>query len=259
MKNLISHCPEELVEVIRDACRDYWPLTQEQICYHLFRKVRASDLAPMGFLDAIDSPFPYNRYLRGFLGFGLNDPPYLTGNRKSDCYTESDFGGRRGDTYLELWVDDGALAEFVSFHSKWYKGIHVYDAGIFQVTRPARDAKDRFARMEKAKDSVPVVLYLADLDAAGHRRYEALTNLFGDYADFDRVGLNVEHVSGLLRKPAILCDDNELREDRFFAKKLSLPGCYSLSALEPQALIEMVCSAVSRHRNVENVLVRKQG
>ena len=79
MKNLISHCPEELVEVIRDAYPDYWPLTQEQICYHLFRKVRASDLAPMGFLDAIDSPFPYNRYLRGFLGLGLNDPPFLRG------------------------------------------------------------------------------------------------------------------------------------------------------------------------------------
>jgi hypothetical protein len=113
--------------------------------------------------------------------------------------------------------------------------------------------------MEKAKDNVPVVLYLADLDAAGHRRYEALTDLFGDYADFDRIGLNVEHVSGLLRKPAILCDDNELREDRFFAKELSLPGCYSLSALEPQVLIEMVRAAVGQHRNIENVLMRKQG
>lgn len=34
---------------------------------------------------------------------------------------------------------------------------------------------------------------------------------------------------------------------------LSLLGCYSLSALEPQVLIEMVCSAVSRHRNNEKV------
>jgi hypothetical protein len=161
-----------------------------------------------------------------------------------DCYTESDFGGRHGDKYLELWVDDGALAKFLDFHSKWFKGIPVYDAGIFRVTRPVRDAKDHFARMEKAKDNVPVVLFLADLDVAGHQRYEALTDLFGDYADFDRVGLNVEHVSGLLRKPALLCDDNEMREDRFFAKKLSLPGWNSLSALEPQALIEMVCSAV---------------
>jgi hypothetical protein len=113
--------------------------------------------------------------------------------------------------------------------------------------------------MEKMKDNTPVVLYLADLDAAGHRRYEALTDLFGDWADFDRVGLNVEHVARLLPKPAILCDDNELREDRFFAKELSLPGCYSLSAVEPQALIQMVCSAVSRHRNIENGPVRKQG
>lgn len=161
--------------------------------------------------------------------------------------------------YLELWVDDAALAEFLCFHSDWFKGIPVYDVGIFQVTRPAREAKDPFARMEKTKDDVPVVPYLADLDAAGHRRYQTLTDLFGDWADFDRVGLNVEHVSGLLPQPAILCDESELREDRLFAKELSLPGCYSLSALEPQVLIEMVCSAVSRHRNIENGTVRKQG
>lgn len=257
MKNLMSQCPEELVQVIGETYPDYWPLTQEQICYHLFRKVRVSDVAPMGFRDEGRHSFPYNTYLRGFLGLGLNDPPFLTGNRRLDCYTKSDFGSHRRDKYLELWVDDAALAEFLCFHPDWFKGIPVYDAGIFQITRPARETKDRFARMEKERDNVPVVLYLADLDAAGHRRYQTLTDLFGDWADFDRVGLNVEHVSGLLPKPAILCDDSELREDRFFAKELSLPGCYSLSALEPQALIEMICSAVSRHRNIENVTMRK--
>jgi hypothetical protein len=111
MKNLISPCPKELVAVIREAYPGYWPLTREQICYFLFRKVEAGRSAPTSFLDGIDSPFPYNTYLRTFLGLGLDDPPFLTGNRKSIHYTESDFGGQGVDTYLELWVDDAALAE----------------------------------------------------------------------------------------------------------------------------------------------------
>jgi hypothetical protein len=102
MKNLMTQCPEELVQVICETYPEYWPLTQEQVCYHLFRKVRASDLAPMGFRDEERHSFPYNTYLRGFLGLGLNDPPFLTGNRRSDCYTESDFGSHRRDKYLEL-------------------------------------------------------------------------------------------------------------------------------------------------------------
>ncbi len=167
---------------------------------------------------------------------------------KSECCTESDLEPRTGESRLELWVDDAALTEFLSFHSKKFTGIPVYDAGRLQSILAAREVKDRFARMQKNKDRLPVVLFLADLDAAGHQRYEALTDLFGDYATFDRVGINVEHASGLLSKPPILCDDKELKEDGFFATELSLPGCYSLSAVEPPVLVEMVCNAVDLHR-----------
>ena len=202
----------------------------------------------MSFLDAMGRSFPYNTYLRKFLDLGLDDPPFPMESLKSECSTESDFEPRTDESHLELWVDDAALTEFLSFHSEKFMGIPVYDAGRLQNILAAREVKDRFAHMQKTKDRLPVVLFLADLDAAGHQRYEALTDLFGDYANFDRVGINVEHVSGLLSKPAILCDDKELKEDGFFAKELSLPGCYSLSALEPPALVEMVCNAVDLHR-----------
>jgi hypothetical protein len=248
MKNLMSQCPEELVEVICEAYPDYWPLTREQICYFLFRKARAGDSAPMSIMDTMGRSFPYNMYLRKFLDRGLDGSPFPTENLRSECSTESDFGPRRDESRLELWVDDTALAEFLRFHSKKFTGIPVYDAGRLQSILAAREVKDRFARMQKNKDRLPVVLFLADLDAAGHRGYEALTDLFGEYAHFDRVGINVEHASGLLSKPAILCDDRELKEDGFFATELSLPGCYSLSALEPPALIEMVRNAVDLHR-----------
>ena len=61
MKNLMSACPKELVEVIYKAYPDYWPLTQEQICYYLLREVKASEVAPMGLQDEIGNSFPYNR------------------------------------------------------------------------------------------------------------------------------------------------------------------------------------------------------
>ena len=164
-------------------------------------------------------------------------------------YTAPNFAARNGENkYIELWVDDEALVEFLRMHSKKFLGIPVYDASSFHFTIPAQEAKDRFMRLDKTKGTSSVVLYLADLDAAGHRRYDMLTDHFAAWVDFDRVGINVEHVPGLLRKPAILYDDRELREDRFFSKELSLPGCYSLSALEPPKLIEMVRSAVKRYQ-----------
>ncbi len=67
MKNLMSQCPEELVEVICEAYPDYWPLTREQICYFLFRKARVGDSAPMSIMDAMGRSFPYDTYLRKFL------------------------------------------------------------------------------------------------------------------------------------------------------------------------------------------------
>ena len=249
MKNLMSACPKELVEVIYRAYPDYWPLTQEQICYYLLREVKASEVAPMGLQDEIGNSFPYNMYLRTFLNPGLEGPPFLTGDRGMKYYTAPNFSVRHGENkYIELWVDDEALVEILRIHSKKLMGIPVYDASSFHFTIPAQEAKDRFVRMEKTKGTSSVVLYLADLDAAGHRRYDMLTDLFAAWVDFDRVGINVEHVPGLLRKPAILYDHRELREDRFFSKELSLPGCYSLSALEPPKLIEMVRSAVKRYQ-----------
>jgi hypothetical protein len=248
MKNLMSACPKELVEVIYRAYPDYWPLTQEQICYYLLREVKASEVAPMGLQDEIGNSFPYNSYLHGFLGLSLEGPPFLTGDRSLKYYTAPNFAARSGEKYIELWVDDGALVEFLRIHSKKLMGIPVYEAGSFHFTIPAQEAKDRFVRMEKTKGISSVVLYLADLDAAGHRRYDMLTDHFAAWVDLDRVGLNVEHVPGLLCKPTFLCDDEELREDRFFSKELSLPGCYALSAPEPPKLIEMVRGAVKRYQ-----------
>jgi hypothetical protein len=247
MKNLMSACPKELSEVIYRAYPDYWPLTQEQICYYLLRVVKASDVAPMGLRDVTGNSFPYNSYLHGFLGLGVEVPPFLTGDRSEKYYRAPNFSVRHGEKYVELWVDDEALAEFLRMHSKKFMRMPVYDASSFHFALPAQEAKDRFVRMEKTKGTSSVVLYLADLDAAGHRRYDMLTDLFAAWVDFDRVGINVEHTPGLLRKPAILYDDRELREDRFFSKELSLPGCYSLSALEPPALLEMIGSALAKH------------
>ena len=240
--------PEELFEVVREAYPDYWPLTREQICYFLFRKTRDDDSAPMSIPDAIGRSVPYRTYLHEFLDQGLDGPPFPTESRESEHTTDYDFEPWTGESRPEPWVDDTALTEFLSFHSRKFMGIPVYDAGRLQSILAAREVKDRFARLQKTKSRLPVVLFLADLDAAGHRRYEALTDLFSDCANFDRVGINVEHTSGLVSKPPFLCDDRELREDGFFAKELSLPGCYSLSALEPPALIEMVRNAVDLHR-----------
>jgi hypothetical protein len=104
MKELMGICPKELVEVIHRAYPDYWPLTQEQICYYLFRKVKASDLAPMGFQETSRNSFPYNTYLRSFLNLGIEEPPFLTGDRSPKHYTESNFAARNGGKkYLELW------------------------------------------------------------------------------------------------------------------------------------------------------------
>ena len=86
MKNLMSACPKELVEVIYKAYPDYWPLTQEQICYYLLREVKASEVAPMGLQDEIGNSFPYNAYLRTFLNLSLEGPPFLTGDRGLKYY-----------------------------------------------------------------------------------------------------------------------------------------------------------------------------
>jgi hypothetical protein len=245
MKKVMHTCPKELVEIICEAYPGYWPLTREQICYFLFRKVEAGRSAPTSFQEAMDQRFPYDTYLRKFLDRVLDGPPFPAENPKPECLSESD---RISESHLELWVDDAALTEFLYFHTRKFIRIPVYDAGMFQNVFAAREVKDRFARLRKTTHRFPVVLFLADLDAAGHQRYEALTNLYGDRAHFDRVGINVKHASGLLSKPRVLCDDKELTEDGFFAMELSLPGCYSLSAVEPPALVEMVCYAVDLHR-----------
>jgi len=245
MKKATNACAKELVEIICEAYPDYWPLTREQICYFLFRKVEAGRSAPTSFQEMMDRRFPYDTYLRKFLDRSLDGPLFPEEVPKWECFDESD---RTSESHLELWVDDAALTEFLCFHTRKFTGISVYDAGRLQNILAAREVKDRFARLRKATDRFPVVLFLADLDAAGHRRYEALTDLYGDCAHFDRVGVNVKHTFGLLSKPRILCEDRELTEDGFFAEELSLPGCYSLSALEPPALVEMVCHAVNLHR-----------
>ena len=237
--------PKELVEVIRETYPGYWPLTREQICYFLFRKVETGHSAPTSFQEMMGRSFPYDAYLRKFLDRGLDDPPFPKEIPKSECLSES---YRTSESHLELWVDDAALTEFLIFQCRKFTGIPVYDAGRLQNIFAAREVKDRFARLRKAADRFPVVLFLADLDAAGHQRYEALTDLYGDCAHFDRVGINAKHASGLLSKPRILCADKELTEDGFFATELSLPGCYSPSALEPPTLVEMVCHAVNLHR-----------
>jgi hypothetical protein len=245
MKKVMRACPKELVEVICEAYPGYWPLTREQICYFLFRKVEAGRSAPTSFEEAMDQRFPYDAYLRKFLDRSLDGPPFPEEIPKWECLDESD---RTSESHLELWVDDAALTKFLCFHTRKFTGIPIYDAGRFQNVFAARAVKDRFARLWKTTDRFPVVLFLADLDAAGHQRYEALTDLYGDCAHFDRVGINVKHASGLLSKPRVFCEDRELTEDGFFATELSLPGCYSLSAIEPPALVEMVCHAVNLHR-----------
>jgi hypothetical protein len=245
MKKVMRTCPKELVEIICEAYPGYWPLTREQICYFLFRKVETGRSAPTSFQEAMDRRFPYDAYLRKFLDRSLDGPLFPEEIPKSECPDESD---RTSESHLELWVDDAALTEFLCFHTRKFTGIPVYDAGRFQNVFAARAVKDRFAHLRNTTNRLPVVLFLADLDAAGHQRYEALTDLYGDCVHFDRVGINVKHVSSLLSKPPILCDDRELTEDGFFATELSLPGCYSLNALEPPALVEMVCHAVDLHR-----------
>ena len=242
MKKAMNAYPKELVEVIREAYPGYWPLTREQICYFLFRKAEAER---SGFWDMMGRSFPYETYLHKLLDRGLGGPPFPKEIPESECLDESD---RTSESHLELWVDDAALTEFLRFHSRKFTGIPVYDAGRLQNIFAAREVKDRLARLQETTSRLPVVLFLADLDAAGHQRYEALTDLYGDCVHFDRVGINVKHVSGLVCKPRILCDDKELAEDEFFATELSLPGCYSLSALEPPALVDMVCHAVNMHR-----------
>ena len=242
MKKAMKAYPRELVEVICEAYPGYWPLTREQICYFLFRKVEAEC---SGFWGMMGRSFPYDTYLRELLDLGLDGPPFPKEIPKSEYLSESD---RTSENHLELWVDDTALTEFLRFHSRKFTGIPVYDAGRLQNIFAAREVKDRLARLQETTNRLPVVLFLADLDAAGHQRCEALTDLYGDCVHFDRLGINVKHVSGLLCKPRILCDDKELTEDGFFATELSLPGCYSLSALEPPALVDMVCHAVNMHR-----------
>ncbi len=58
MKKVTSAYPKELIEVICKAYPGYWPLTREQTCYFLLRKVGAGDSEPVSFRDAMGPSFP---------------------------------------------------------------------------------------------------------------------------------------------------------------------------------------------------------
>ena len=152
MKKVMSQCPKELVEIIRETYPGYWPLTREQICYFLFRKVEAG-IRPRR-ASWSDGPVFSLRHVSpaSFSIRSLDGPPLSEEIPKSECLSESD---RTSESHLELWVDDAALTEFLRFHSRKFTGIPVYDAGRFQNIFAAREVKDRFARVQEDHEQTP--------------------------------------------------------------------------------------------------------
>jgi hypothetical protein len=149
--------------------------------------------------------------------------------------------------HVELWVDDAELTEFLRIHMDQEIPVPVYDAQLFFDPGPFIEMQARLEYMRKVEGKSIIVLYLG-----GFETQSALESALGDQVDaMLRIGMNHEHTAGLPRKPVLIYDIDRRKDDRQFEKQFGYKGSYSLHALEPSVLLDLVSRAVSEYYDRE--------
>ena len=260
--------PDDITETISKAYPDYWPLTEQQMYYYLLRKgklgTEEADL--IEYWGLIDNWRLEQVDQRIFINHSPTlESPFLhcqsTKDRKMEYRRHvienvtavPDFEiWKDQDIYVELWVDDDALSEFLRLHMNKGVRIPIYNAGHILFPGPLAEAKARLDYMKNIEDKCVVVLYLGDLDSHAYEGYMYRRAAFSGRVDlYDRIGVNREHISRLPPKPPVLDHDNRPKQDRLFQKEIGDNGSYSAHAFEPPKLLKLVSRTVNKYYDMK--------
>ena len=99
------------------------------------------------------------------------------------------------DIYVELWVDDDALSEFLRLHMNEGVRIPIYNAGHILFTGPLAEAKARLDYMKNIEDKCVVVLYLGDFDPHAYEGYMYRRAAFSGRVDLLTGSGSIESIS----------------------------------------------------------------
>lgn len=259
---------KDMAEAISKAYPDYWPLTLNQVYYYLLKMGKIGDggIDWLGYQavststcdDKIDprvlinhSPGPESP----FLEFRSQEDRKVTYRRQvvaRACAIPAFEIWKEQKNHVELWVNDAELTEFLRIHMDQEIPVPVYDTQLLFDPGPFIEMRARLDYMRKVERKSIIVLYLSDFDLDGFETHTALkTPLEGEVDAMVRIGMNHEHTAGLPRKPALFYDTDRLKDERQFEKQLGCKGSYSVHALEPSVLLDLVSRAVSAYYDRE--------
>lgn len=237
---------------------DIWPITQEHVFYRLVKDgvvENTSQAFEAVTKIAIDYTERVESYLRPFVAGGYNtaywshkmfkhrQPSIWPGlmDKAHDIPDVMD-----APRHIEVWTDDPGLTNFVIMHARRDVVFEVHHvSGLLCCHNCMAETKGRLG----SKDSyeVNVVLYLGGLDKGSLALYKDICSAFqSDVAFFDRIGLNMDHVAGMVQMPDYV-NGIDPNEEEAFRKEFGLSGSYSPLALEPAELIGLVDSSIERH------------
>lgn len=251
----------EIADAISKAYPDCRPLTEDQVYYYLIKtgKLGRGEADFSGYRGMInnwgDEKVSTGIFLNHSPGF---ESPFLKIRSVEDRKINHrkhlieritaipDFEiWKDQDNHVELWVDDEAVTEFLRIHHNDEIRVPIHDAGRFYDPGPLDEAKARLDYMKNVEDKSIVILTLTDYDVSGFETHFQLKELFEEQIDeMTRIGVNEEQIRHLPRKPRHLVSAERRKEERLFQKEFGHKGCYSVHAVEPQALLEIVSTEV---------------
>ena len=256
------------IDLIADEYTGYWPLTEKQVYYLFFKEGNPqgqpvnmeelysimkgwypSDVDPDALINCVPS-------LKGsFIPYrSLKDrrTDYRNGVLEHVSAIPDFEIWKDQKNHVELWVNDPEITNFLRMHMHREIRVPIHDCSRLFSPGSLTEAKARLDYMRQIEGKSSVVLYLASLDYSGRERLNQLQVLFVDKVDrFERIGINEDHITDLFGKCAAFCDDNELMQDRVFQKESGLEGCYSLHAIEPSRLPDIVGAAIWQYYDME--------